>query len=208
MDFTELKFDDKGLIPAVIQEAATGVVLMMAFMNRESLEKTLETGYTWFYSRSRKELWEKGRTSGNRQKVVSMQYDCDGDCLLVKVEQQGAACHTGEKSCFFRYVQGCEASTQAGDFGMVMAELYGKLQDRKENPQKDSYTNYLLDKGIDKILKKVGEESAEVIIAAKNESRDELVYETADLLYHLSVLLLASGLTYDDIGRELKGRFK
>ncbi len=208
MDFSDLKFDDKGLIPAIVQEAAGGAVLMMAYMNRESLVKTLETGYTWFYSRSRQALWEKGSTSGNRQKVVTLRYDCDGDSLLVGVEQQGAACHTGEKSCFFRSLLDSEGDSPTDCFGPVMAELYRKLQERRENPQKDSYTNYLLDKGLDKILKKVGEESAEVIIAAKNNSREELIYETADLLYHLSVLLLALELNYEDIGRELQKRFK
>ncbi|MDK2991493.1 MAG: phosphoribosyl-AMP cyclohydrolase / phosphoribosyl-ATP pyrophosphohydrolase [Clostridiales bacterium] len=199
---SKLKFDDKGLIPAIIQDYTNGQVLMLAYMNEQSLRKTMETGQTYFYSRSRDELWHKGETSGHFQNVKGMSYDCDADALLIEVEQKGAACHTGHRSCFFNTV--IEQPDIAKED--VLAELYDVIVDRKNNPKEGSYTDYLFEKGIDKILKKVGEESAEVIIAAKNGVYDEVRWEVADLFYHVLVLLVQQGMTLDDIYAELKGR--
>lgn len=202
MNIEELKFDDQGLIPAIVQEASTGQVLMLAYMNRESLEKTLETGTTWFYSRSRQALWNKGATSGNWQQVKEIRIDCDQDALLVLVDQRGNACHTGSHSCFSQPLLVGEVKAQA-EIGAVLQRLQDLIKDRRENPVEGSYTNYLLEKGIDKILKKVGEETTEVVIAAKNNSPEELTYEASDLLYHLTVLLTYQGLTYQDLAKEL-----
>jgi phosphoribosyl-ATP pyrophosphohydrolase/phosphoribosyl-AMP cyclohydrolase len=177
---------------------------MMAYMNEESLKKTLETNTTWFYSRSRQKLWNKGETSGNFQNVVSIDFDCDEDTLLVKVIPQGPSCHTGEYSCFYRNISGKHAIQSEN----MLQTLYKIVKDRKETPKEGSYTQYLFDKGVDKILKKVGEESAETIIAAKNQSKEELIYETSDLLYHLMVLLVNQGVKLDDIMEELKKRHK
>lgn len=201
----ELKFDEKGLIPAVVQDNATGRVLMVAYMNRQSIEKTLETGTTWFYSRSRKRLWNKGETSGNVQRVVSIDYDCDADTLLVKVDPAGPACHTGNTSCFYRRLYESESIESKDDILVMLGRV---IKERKTGGDENSYTRYLFDKGIDKILKKVGEESAEVIIAAKNEGTEELVYEAADLVYHLMVLLEEKGTNIDAVKKELTGRFK
>ena len=202
----EIKFDEKGLIPAIVQDIKTKEVLMMAYMNEESLKKTLETNKTWFWSRSRQELWNKGATSGNIQKVVQVDYDCDGDSLLVLVEQKGVACHTGERSCFYNSIY---KTTEEGAVGSeVLEQLYKIIDDRKINPVEGSYTKYLFDKGIDKILKKIGEESAEVIIAAKNPDKEAIVYETSDLIYHLFVLLREKGIPLEDIYKELRSRFK
>lgn len=202
----ELKFDDRGLIPAIVQEIKTKEVLMMAYMNRDSLDKTLETGETWFWSRTRGELWHKGETSGHFQKVRQIDYDCDADTLLIQVEQEGAACHTGKKSCFFQSLY--QSEIKAGVKSEIINDLYKIIEDRKENPKEGSYTNYLFDKGLDKILKKVGEEAAEVIIAAKNPDRNELIYETSDLLYHLLVLLKEREIIPEEIFVELNKRFK
>jgi phosphoribosyl-ATP pyrophosphohydrolase/phosphoribosyl-AMP cyclohydrolase len=177
---------------------------MLAYMNEESYKKTLETKQTWFYSRSRKELWNKGATSGNTQTVKELSYDCDGDTLLIKVEQKGPACHTGEKSCFFNIV----TEEKNMSLGEILGALDDILKDRKANPVEGSYTTYLYEKGVDKILKKVGEESAEVIIAAKNPDRSELVYEASDLIYHLLVLLNERGVELDEISTQLKERMK
>ncbi|SES81964.1 phosphoribosyl-ATP pyrophosphatase /phosphoribosyl-AMP cyclohydrolase [Natronincola peptidivorans] len=205
-ELTELRFDDKGLIPAIIQEEETKEILMMAYMNDASLKKTLETGETWFWSRSRGELWHKGGTSGHIQKVREISYDCDGDTLLVKVTQEGAACHTGEKSCFYNPIY--REDREEAVNGEILQKLYDVIADRKANPKEGSYTNYLFDKGIDKILKKVGEETAEVIIAAKNTDKNELVYEAGDLLYHLLVLLKEKDIAPEEIFKELKKRAK
>ena len=202
----ELKFDDRGLIPAIVQEIKTKEVLMMAYMNRDSLDKTLETGETWFWSRTRGELWHKGETSGHFQKVRQIDYDCDADTLLIQVEQEGAACHTGKKSCFFQSLY--QSEIKAGVKSEIINDLYKIIEDRKENPKEGSYTNYLFDKGLDKILKKVGEEAAEVIIAAKNPDRNELIYETSDLLYNLLVLLKEREIIPEEIFVELNKRFK
>ena len=171
-------------------------------MNEESFKKTKETKETWFYSRSRQELWNKGATSGHKQFIKKMSYDCDGDTILVEVEQIGVACHTGAKSCFF------ETIFEEEDKVFDLSKLYNLIKERKENPVEGSYTNYLFDKGIDKILKKIGEESAEVIIAAKNPDLTELQYELSDLVYHSLVLMVERGLELKDIAEELKKRLK
>ena len=181
---------------------------MLAYMNRESLAKTLETGTTWFYSRSRHELWNKGATSGHVQQVREMYYDCDGDTLLVKVEQTGAACHEGTFSCFSRkFGESEQAVTERPKApGGVLQGLYEVIEDRRQNPKEGSYTNLLFEKGQDKILKKVGEEAAETIIASKNNSRGEVVYEMADLWYHCLVLLAWHGINIEDLLTELGKR--
>ena len=197
-----IKFNGHGLVPCVVQDVYTREVLMLAYMNEESLKKTLETGETWFFSRSRNELWNKGATSGHKQIVKKLSYDCDGDTLLAEVEQIGAACHTGAKSCF--YTTMFESEEKVFEIG----KLFDLIKERKETPVEGSYTNYLFDKGIDKILKKVGEECAEVIIAAKNPDLTELQYELSDLVYHSMVLMVERGLELKDIAEELKKRLK
>ena len=202
MDFiNNLKFNEQGLIPAIAQDASSGEVLMMAWMNEESLKLTMDTGYATYYSRSRKELWKKGDTSGHVQKVVSMKYDCDGDTILMLVDQTGAACHTGNKSCFFNDIMG-EKQVPA----KILDDVYEVILDRKANPKEGSYTNYLFDKGIRKTCKKVGEEATETVIGAIANDTDNVRYEVADLLYHLSVLLVQCDLTWDDIFTELEKR--
>lgn len=197
-----IKFNGHGLVPCIVQDVYTREVLMLAYMNEESLKKTLETGETWFFSRSRNELWNKGATSGHKQTVKKLSYDCDGDTLLAEVEQIGVACHTGAKSCF--YTTMFESEEKVFEIG----KLFDLIKERKANPVEGSYTNYLFDKGIDKILKKVGEESAEVIIAAKNPDLTELQYELSDLVYHSLVLMIERGLELKDIANELKKRLK
>ncbi|MEG0379958.1 MAG: bifunctional phosphoribosyl-AMP cyclohydrolase/phosphoribosyl-ATP diphosphatase HisIE, partial [Eubacterium sp.] len=183
----ELKYNHHGLIPAVLQDYYTRQVLMVAYMNKESLAKTLETGKATFWSRSRQELWTKGETSGNYQEVVAIDYDCDADTLLIQVLSKGPACHTGNTSCFYRNLySNTEKLTGNVD---IIHQLAAQVQDRRVHPAEGSYTNYLFNKGVDKICKKIGEESAETIIAAKNNSKEELTYEASDLLYHLTVLL-------------------
>ena len=205
MNLEELKFDENGLIPAVVQDARTHRVLTLAYMNRESLAVTLREGRTCFYSRSRRTLWRKGETSGNVQRVVRVTADCDGDALLVEVEPAGPACHTGEESCFFRPLEG------APDGGAAQARfsldgLYGLLLGRKAERPAGSYTTYLFDKGREKILKKVGEECTEVVIGAMKGSREETVFEVADLTYHVLVLLAEMGVTPDQVRQELARR--
>ena len=175
---------------------------MQAYINKEAYDLTLETGYAHYYSRSRQKLWKKGETSGNVQKIVSVSLDCDGDSVLLQVEQTGVACHTGEYSCFFNTVQEKERIANSS----LLYELYDVIADRKINPKEGSYTNYLFEKGIDKILKKVGEENAEVIIASKNPGTDELRYEAADLIYHLLVLMNEKGLSLTELFTELQSR--
>ncbi len=205
-----LKFDADGLIPAIVQDAVSKEVLTLAYMNRESLQKTLETGETWFWSRSRQELWHKGATSGNTQRVVAMRYDCDGDALVVQVVPAGPACHTGSYSCFTESValEGGQADgvQPSSDRFAILNELESLIAAREAERPEGSYTTYLFDKGVDKILKKVGEEAAEVIIAAKNASHDELRYEAADLLFHLLVLLRERKLPLDAVLAELRQR--
>ncbi len=199
------RFFVKGeLIPAIVQDYKSKEVLMLAYMNRESLAKTLETGYTWFYSRSRKELWNKGATSGHTQKVIKLDYDCDEDTLLVYVEQTGAACHTGNRSCFYRTLAENGEVPEANP----LVSLEAVIADRKVNPEEGSYTCYLFEKGLDKVLKKVGEECAETIIAAKNGDKTELNGEVNDLIYHLMVMMNICELPLDDVLAELEKRSK
>lgn len=199
----ELKFDEKGLIPAIVQDYYTKQVLMLAYMNEESLKLTLEKGETYFFSRSRGKIWHKGETSGNTQKVKKIFYDCDEDALLIQVEAKGPACHTGNISCFYR-----SFDEETEDGIEILNKLYERIKGRKIKPVEGSYTNYLFEKGIDKILKKVGEEATEVVIASKNDSKDEIVYEVSDLIYHLMVLLVEKNITLNDIYNELERRYK
>ncbi|MDD7345266.1 MAG: bifunctional phosphoribosyl-AMP cyclohydrolase/phosphoribosyl-ATP diphosphatase HisIE [Ruminococcus sp.] len=201
LNIDELKFDEKGLIPAIVVDAKTKKVLTLAYMNRESLEISLEKELTCFWSRSRNELWLKGETSGNYQHIVSITADCDNDALVVLVEPDGPACHTGSYSCFTKPVFQSEERSEFSYEGLM--EL---IRGRKTNPQDGSYTTYLFNKGLDKILKKVGEESTEVIIAAKAEDKKETVYEIADLAYHIMVLMVETGISLDDIRDELASR--
>ena len=239
-----LKFDDSGLITAVVQDDDSDEILMVAHMNAESLSKTLQTGETWFWSRSRRELWHKGATSGATQRVVDLRLDCDGDALLVRVNPNGPACHTGERSCFFRGAQEVETAKSeepvrqneprerdwekdppvlkrvesqvslvnvaAMDLGIQLQDLFNLIQERKDQRPEGSYTSYLFNSGLDKILKKVGEESAETIIAAKNtvddEGRKQLSSEISDLLYHLLVLMVERDVSLYDIAAELSAR--
>ena len=201
LNIDELKFDEKGLIPAIVVDAKTKKVLTLAYMNRESLEISLEKELTCFWSRSRNELWLKGETSENYQHIVSITADCDNDALVVLVEPDGPACHTGSYSCFTKPVFQSEERSEFSYEGLV--EL---IRGRKTNPQDGSYTTYLFNKGLDKILKKVGEESTEVIIAAKAEDKKETVYEIADLAYHIMVLMVETGISLDDIRDELASR--
>ncbi|AKI93655.1 bifunctional phosphoribosyl-AMP cyclohydrolase/phosphoribosyl-ATP diphosphatase HisIE [Bacillus subtilis] len=198
----ELRFNEEGLIPAIVQDAASKEVLTLAYMNKESYEKTLETKETWFYSRSRQALWHKGETSGNTQAVKGIRYDCDQDALILLVEPSGPACHTGSYSCFMK--EQTEEQT-AGRFG-IMNELERVIAERQAEMPEGAYTTYLFREGVDKILKKVGEEASEVIIAAKNRDREELKWEAADLLYHLLVLLREQALPLDDVLDVLKKR--
>ena len=201
LNIDELKFDEKGLIPAVVVDAVSKKVLTLAYMNKESLKISMEKGLTCFYSRSRQELWLKGETSGNYQHIVSITADCDNDALVVTVEKDGPACHTGSDSCFTKAVY------QSPDLEEFSLEgLYAMLVGRKETRPEGSYTTYLFDKGIDKILKKIGEESTEVIIAAKADDKKETVYEIADLCYHVMVLMVEMGISVEDIHRELASR--
>ena len=200
MNLDELKFDEKGLIPAIVVDDETGKVLTLAYMNRESLKISMEKGLTCFWSRSRQALWLKGETSGNYQHIVSITADCDGDALEVRVRKDGPACHTGEDSCFFNPVFG-EKNDK-----FQLEGLYQLLVSRKKDLPEGSYTTYLFQKGLDKILKKVGEESTEVIIAGKAEDKAETIYEIADLAYHVLVLMVQMGISVADIRRELASR--
>ena len=199
-DTDKLKYDSRGLIPAIVTDAESGKVLMLAYMNRESLEISLREGYTCFWSRSREELWRKGETSGNRQRIVSVTADCDADTLLVSVVKSGPACHTGAESCFFNGI--CDS----GERPFSVDGLYELLLGRKSERPEGSYTTYLFEKGRDKILKKVGEECTEVIIAGKADDRAEAVYELADLAYHALVLMADMGITPGDVRAELAKR--
>ena len=229
----DLKFDEYGLIPAIVQDAQTREVLTLAYMNRESLERTVATSSTWFWSRSRSELWHKGETSGNTLRVIELILDCDQDAIVVLVQPAGPACHTGERTCFHNAigsdVQGLTSDTQrsvevpqskvwtsesrndnreAEDLGVLLNQLYDLVESRKRERPEGSYTTYLFDEGLDKILKKVGEESAETIIAAKNKNTNGLVAEVSDLIYHLLVLLVERGVSLDEIRQEMAQREK
>lgn len=210
VDFTKIKFDEKGLVPAVIQDATTGKVLMLAYMNAVSLQRTVETGYTWFWSRSRQELWNKGATSGNVQKVVDIKYDCDGDSLLLQVKQTGAACHTGEYSCFHNILwrENNLPAVNGQITSAILNELYDVIQQKRIHGGEKSYTKYLFTSGQDKILKKVGEEAAETIIASKNNNNGEVVYEMSDLWYHCLVLLAYHNISPSELLAELGSRRK
>ncbi|HZS04426.1 MAG TPA: bifunctional phosphoribosyl-AMP cyclohydrolase/phosphoribosyl-ATP diphosphatase HisIE [Blastocatellia bacterium] len=230
-----LKFNEQGLIPAIVQDAATREVLMLAWMNETSLRLTLESGETWFWSRSRQALWHKGATSGHTQRVVGITLDCDGDTLVIAVNPNGPACHTGARSCFFTGLNGEAAGgvttgepsliapppapqierpgaqlsvvdVSAMELGILLQDLFRLIQERREQRPENSYTSYLFDKGLDKILKKIGEEAAETIIAAKNEGTKELSAEITDLLYHLLVLMVERGVSLPDIMGELSQR--
>ena len=197
----ELKFDEKGLIPAIVQDHYTKEVLTLAYMNKESLAITIDERRTCFWSRSRQELWRKGDTSGNVQHVVSITADCDGDALVVEVVKDGPACHTGSESCFFNEIYLSDELKQFSYEG-----LYHLIEGRKTSPKEGSYTTYLFEKGLDKILKKVGEECTEVIIAGEKEDKAETVYEISDLAYHVLVLMVSAGITVEDVTRELEKR--
>ncbi len=201
LNIDELKFDEQGLIPAIVTDAVTKQVLTLAYMNRESLQISMEKGLTCFWSRSRQELWLKGETSGNYQHIVSITADCDNDALVVMVEPDGPACHTGSVSCFEKSVWESEKLHEFS-LGGLMKLIEGRKSEKKEG----SYTTYLFEKGLDKILKKVGEECTEVIIAAKDNDKKETIYEIADLTYHVMVLMIEAGISLTDIHRELASR--
>ncbi|NLD48883.1 MAG: bifunctional phosphoribosyl-AMP cyclohydrolase/phosphoribosyl-ATP diphosphatase HisIE [Clostridiaceae bacterium] len=212
----DLKFDANGLIPVITQDYKTNEVLMLAYMNEEAFNKSVETGKVHYFSRSRNKLWLKGESSGHFQNIKSIKPDCDNDALLIKVEQIEAACHTGHYSCFYREIEKdavketsekvFDEKTVYGDKSKVLQEVYDVIVDRTIHPKEGSYTNYLFEKGLDKILKKVGEETAEVIIASKNKDKGEITYEISDLFYHLFVLMVERGVKPDDIYDELKKR--
>ena len=201
-DIEKLKFDEKGLIPAIVVDDETNQVLTLAYMNKESLGISLEKKKTCFWSRSRQELWLKGETSGNYQHIVSITADCDMDALTVRVKKDGPACHTGEESCFFNTVFENEDIAPA----FSVQSLVETIEGRKLDPKEGSYTTYLFEKGIDKILKKVGEECTEVIIAGKADDKAETIYEISDLMYHVLVLMIEMGISVDDIMKELSSR--
>ena len=203
--FSEFKTNENGLVPCIAQDYYTGKVLMMAYMNEESYNKTLETGLMTYWSRSREKLWTKGEESGHFQHMLSLTIDCDKDTILAKVKQEGPACHTGNETCFFTPLA-VKNSSEVSDAFTVLQDVYATIKDRKENPREGSYTNYLFDKGIDKILKKVGEECTEIVIAAKNPDAEEIKYEIADCLYHAMVLMVERGVTWEDITDELARR--
>ncbi|MDI2586642.1 bifunctional phosphoribosyl-AMP cyclohydrolase/phosphoribosyl-ATP diphosphatase HisIE [Psychrobacillus sp. NEAU-3TGS] len=199
---TNLKYDDNGLIPVIVQHAITREVLTLAYMNEESYKKTVETKETWFFSRSRQELWHKGETSGNTQKVVSIRTDCDSDALVVEVLPTGPACHTGENTCFHNSLEKFDETVGYN----VVTSLINTIKERQQTMPEGAYTTYLFEKGVDKICKKVGEESAEVIIASKNDDAEELKWEAADLIYHLLVLLQNQQVSFYDLLQVLQKR--
>ena len=205
LSFSEFKLNSDGLIPCIAQDYKSGEVLMMAYMNEESYKKTLETGLMTYWSRSRQKLWTKGEESGHFQKMISLIIDCDKDTILAKVDQTGPACHTGNPTCFFTPLTEKKDIDEA-DIYKVLQDVYSVIADRKVNPREGSYTNYLFDKGIDKILKKVGEECTEIVIAAKNPDAGEIKYEIADFLYHAMVLMVEKGVTWEEIADELVRR--
>jgi phosphoribosyl-ATP pyrophosphohydrolase/phosphoribosyl-AMP cyclohydrolase len=201
VEISQLKFDERGLIPAIVQDARTREVLTLAYMNAESFARTVETKETWFWSRSRNKLWHKGETSGNTQKVVELLPDCDGDAIVVLVDPAGPACHTGAQSCF-----GSAATAPLITTDQLLDRLYDLVKEREKSRPVDSYTSYLFNQGLDKILKKLGEESTETIVAAKNNEDERLISEVADLVYHLIVLLVARGISLEQIRAELGRR--
>ncbi|MFN2532718.1 MAG: bifunctional phosphoribosyl-AMP cyclohydrolase/phosphoribosyl-ATP diphosphatase HisIE [Pyrinomonadaceae bacterium] len=208
IEFNQIQFDENGIIPAVVQDARTAEVLTLAYMNAESLKRTLETRETWFWSRSRSELWHKGETSGNTQRVIEVRQDCDSDALVLLVEPAGPACHTGKRLCFYRDIGGEEIDEAAkvNSLGAVLNELYDLIGSRRRERPEGSYTTYLFEQGLDRILKKLGEEASETIIAAKNDEQEPLISECADLIYHLIVLLVGRGVSLDEVKDELISR--
>ncbi len=202
----KIKFNSHGLVPVVTQSYYTGKVLMQAYANEEAIRKTLETGFATYYSRSRKQLWVKGETSGNKQKIVKVKVDCDGDSVLYLVKDYGVACHTGEESCFYRNIQ--FKKEEKPDPYEIIHALYEKVLDRKQSKPEGSYVAKLFEKGSDKIIQKVGEEAIETVIALKNKDKNEIVYETADLIFHLIVALVDAGVKIEDIQEELLRRYK
>ncbi|MBO1307570.1 bifunctional phosphoribosyl-AMP cyclohydrolase/phosphoribosyl-ATP diphosphatase HisIE [Enterococcus sp. 669A] len=197
----ELKFDEQGLIPVIVQDAQTDQVLTLAYMNKESLELTLKDRLMTFYSRSRQELWRKGETSGNYQHLVSLTADCDQDALVAKVQKDGPACHTGTESCFTEMLFG-----ESDEKQVQLSDLYALIKGRKTEPKEGSYTSYLFEKGLEKILKKIGEESTEVVIGAMKADRQETIFEAADLTYHMLVLLVEMGISVEEVQQELSKR--
>ncbi|MCF6138688.1 bifunctional phosphoribosyl-AMP cyclohydrolase/phosphoribosyl-ATP diphosphatase HisIE [Pseudalkalibacillus berkeleyi] len=206
MRVSDLRFDENGLIPAVVQDAQSKEVLTLAYMNEESLQRSLSSKETWFYSRSRQELWHKGETSGHTQSIVDIRYDCDQDALVVLVQPKGPACHTGTFSCFNDSLLNENRKVESNDRFAILSQLEKLIAEREQLRPEGSYTTYLFKEGVDKILKKVGEEASEVIIAAKNRDRQELSWETADLLYHVLVLLQEQALPLDEVLSVLKER--
>jgi len=209
MEVEEIKFDDNGLVPVIVQDAENGQVLMFAYGNKESITKTIENKRTHFWSRSRQKLWMKGEESGNVQDVQSIFYDCDRDAILVLVKQTGVACHTGQRTCFYTSQDNDDAAPSFGApfKGKTLEQVYSVIEDRKNNPREGSYVSGLFEKGLDKIMKKVGEEAGETIIGAKNGNKDEIIYETADLWFHSLIALSYFDITPDDIYAELGKRF-
>lgn len=201
-----LRFNDEGLIPAVIQDHKSGKVLMVAYMNKDAVEKTIETGMTHLWSRSRKKLWQKGETSGNYQSIREIHIDCDEDTLLLKVEQVGVPCHTGEASCFYRIYKDGDLVKSVTDGG-ILERVYRVILDRKANPKEGSYVSSLMAKGKDRVLKKIGEEAGELIIGSKNEKKEETIYEIADLWFHTLIVMGYHGISVDDICNEFGKRF-
>ena len=201
IEIDTLSFDENGLIPAIVQDDRTGNVLMLAYMNKESLQKTIDTKETWFFSRSRQELWNKGATSGNRQLVKNLSLDCDSDAILVQVTPLGPACHTGEVTCFHKQIFDEVVQTRS-----IVHEITDEIKNRRANPVEGSYTSYLFREGLDKILKKVGEETTEVVIGAKNRDKAEVTSELADLTYHSLVLMEELGVSVEDVKNELRKR--
>ncbi len=201
IEIDTLSFDENGLIPAIVQDDRTGNVLMLAYMNKESLQKTIDTKETWFFSRSRQELWNKGATSGNRQIVKNLSLDCDSDAILVQVTPLGPACHTGEVTCFHNQIFDEVEQTRS-----IVHEIADEIKNRRANPVEGSYTSYLFREGLDKILKKVGEETTEVVIGAKNRDKAEVTSELADLTYHSLVLMEELGVSVEDVKNELRKR--
>ena len=215
VDLKELKFDSDGLIPAIVQDAENGEVLMMAWMNADAIEKTVQTGLTHFFSRSRQKMWQKGESSGHVQKVVDILFDCDADCLLVKAHQEVAACHTGQRSCFYRSLDGQEVAEAVFDAGKVYGDkdsreafdrLFGVIADRKKNPKADSYTSQLFTGGIEAVGAKVLEEAGELVEAVRDKGPVEVVSEAADLIYHAWVLLALAGASPEQVREELARR--
>lgn len=209
MDLEQIKFNEDGLVPVIVQDVSSGQVLMLAYANKDAIQKTIDSGNSHFWSRSRAKLWMKGEKSGNVQEIKEIYYDCDIDTLLYLVEQTGVACHTGERTCFYRSKDSDKEAPTFGpsDSSKTLDEVYEVIMDRKLNPKDGSYVSGLFEKGLDKILKKIGEEAGETIIGAKNENKKEIIYETADLWFHSMIVLSYFGITPNDIYEELGRRF-